>query len=255
MKTTLRFITMLALAAPAVAQANYTVGPQTVPSGARVSVTLSNDTTHKLGVSAPLYEVYDAEGGLVYVPTDPVKAVLMASGGHITFYWDLIDQAGEPVPTGEYTLQVKYDTFVPPTAFPVEVVRTGAGLVFEGTATTQVPAIPGYPRHFYLHSPEDGGQVYMLLASLTSTIGIATCGGPLPLDLDPVFSLSLVPDTVFQNSVGTLDASGRSYAPRFDLPSNPALIGLTVHSAYVVFDPGSGCQVRRISNLHTMTIH
>ena len=119
--------------------ANYTVGPSVVPRACSVSITLSNDNPFALGVIAPLFRVTDAQGQLVFQPYGPPFAITMLNHGWFTFYWDLTDLAGVRVPPGNYTLEVQYDTFVEPTAFPITVVPDGAGLVFEGTATTTKP--------------------------------------------------------------------------------------------------------------------
>ena len=94
----------------------------------------------------------------------------------------------------------------------------------------------------------------MLLASISNTAGTATCGGTVPLDITPLLLKSLEPNTVFQNSFGTLNGAGESTAPRFDLPAIPALVGISLESAFIVLDPAAPCIIRRISNAHSMTI-
>ena len=249
-------LALLALPATSFAQTvNITVGPSEVPLGSQVAITLSNDNPHKFGIMAPLYEVRDAQGAVVYVPSQPAGPKLLAQHGWSTFEWNLTDLDGQPVPPGDYTVVAQFETWSAPTPFPVRVIEQGAGLVYEGTATTKDLVIGSGQRRFRLHSPDDPGRPFLLLGALSSAVGTPTCGAPLPLDLDPLLSLSLTPGAVFQHSFGVLDAQGASSAPTFDLPDQPVLVGLHVDAAYLVLDPAEPCPVRRLSNVHSMTIH
>jgi hypothetical protein len=251
---TLGLILMGLLSTPSFAQLNTVVGPPSVPMGGDLSLTFSNDYPHKFGITTNLWSIKDASGVVVYTPTGAPKSVLMGPGGWVTTHWNLRDQAGAPVPIGAYTLEVQFDFGAPLDTIPFSVQAEGAGLVFEGSATTTPPFGGGQTRNFYLTSPSDPGLLYLLLASTSSTTGTLTCGGVVPLDLSPLLISSLIPDSVFQQSLGTLNGKGESLAPHFDLPPNPAFVGLTLEAAFIVLDVTSPCLVRRISNAHSMTI-
>ena len=246
---------LLFLGLPSYAQLHTVVGPPAVPLGGELSVTFANDNPGKFGVTTNLYRIRDSAGNLVYTPTGSTVSILMGPGGWYTFHWSLQDQGGSLVAPGAYMLEVQSDFGAPIQTFPFSVVSIGAGLVFEGTATIQGPFGGGPGRNFYLTSPSDPNLPYLLLASTSATVGTPTCGGVVPLDATPLLLLSLTPNVVFQNSLGTLNASGASYAPRFDLPANPALVGLTLEAAFVVLDPSAACVVRRVSNGHALLIH
>ena len=246
---------LLFFSVPSFAQLHTVVGPPSVPLGANLSVTFANDNPGKFGVTTNLWRILDGLGNVVYAPTGATVSILMGSGGWYTFYWDLLDSSGVPVVPGSYTLEVKSDFGAPIASYPFAVVATGAGLVFEGTATIQAPFGGGPGRHFYLASPSDPGLPYLLLASTTTSVGTPTCGGTLPLDATPLLTLSLTPGLIFQNSFGVLDSFGASLAPRFDLPSLPSLVGIGLEAAFVVLDPAAPCLVRRISNAHALLIH
>ena len=254
------FRPLLALAAlgllstSASAQLHTVVGPPVVPIGGDLSITFSNDYPGKFGVTSNLWRILDAAGNEVFAPGGAQFSLLMGSGGWFNFRWNLKDQGGGTVPPGHYRLEVQYDFFAPVDVFPFSVSNGGAGLVFEGRATTSPVFGGGTGRNFYLTSPADAGMTYMLLASISNTAGTATCGGTVPLDITPLLLKSLEPNTVFQNSFGTLNAKGESTAPRFDLPPIPALVGISLESAFLVLDPASPCIIRRISNAHSMTI-
>ncbi len=251
---TIGLILLGLFASPSAAQLNTVVGPPAVPMGGDLSITFSNDNPGKYGITTSLWVIKDSKGTLVYTPTDAPKSILMGPGGWVTFHWPLVYQKGNPVPEGSYTLEIQYDFGAPLDIIPFTVTPEGAGLVFEGSATTIPPFGGGTKRNFYLTSPADAGLPYLLLGSTSSTVGTLTCGGIVPLDLDQVLIASLIPNTVFQNSFGTLDGQGKSLAPRFDLPADPAFVGLNVEAAFVVLDVTSPCIVKRISNAHSMTI-
>ena len=123
----------------------------------------------------------------------------------------------------------------------------------EGTPTIG-QTFTGEARHFYLCAPTDGGHTYFLLASLTATTGIPSCGGTLPLDLDPLLNLTLGAGTIFQNPLGTLNTSGTTKAPTLPIPPDPTLVGFHLESAFVVLDFTQPCFLRRISESYPMTI-
>jgi hypothetical protein len=242
------------LTVPALADLNETVGPKDVPLGGKLSVSFSNDNPGKFGVTTSLWRILDANGAVVYIPTTSQTAILMGPGGVYSFTWNLKDQGGTLVAPGAYTLEYKVDTGAPVESFPFNVIAEGAGLVLQGTATTQ-PVFGGGPaRSFYLTSPSDAGLPYFLLVSTDATTPIPTCAGEFPLGISPLFNLSLTPGAVIQGSFGVLNGNGESTAPKMAIPNNPAYVGTEFSAAFVVLNPANPCLIERISNRHDMKV-
>ena len=242
--------------APALAHAQLrtVVGPERVPLGGQLSVTFSNDTNLFQGTSASWLVVRNANGQIVYSDTNFEISVTTGPYGSTTFYWNLVDGQGQPLPPGRYTAETKVD-FGAPSSFHDFRIGGAAGLVLEGTANINGP-FPGTPsqRNFYLQAPSAPGALYFLLAAATDTVGIATCAGTLPLDFDALLLQSLAPDGVFASSVGTLNGLGRSKAPTFPLPPVASLVGIQLEAAFIVLDPLQPCAITHISNAHSLEI-
>lgn len=230
-----------------------TVGPEICPPGCDVQITLSNDNPFVFGFSAPLFQVRDDQGQLVFDSNGPALSALVGPFGWFTYTWDQRDSNGDLVPPGDYTLFVQPDFGFTPVARPLTIGGTGAGVVLHGTGTTQ-ETFGGDTRDFFLCAPDDPGEIYALFASLASTTGIPTCGGTLPLDPDALFLLSLTPNAVFPASIGFLDGAGTSFAPQLDLPPNPNLVGIDIYAAFAVLNATEPCPVRRVSNAHKIEI-
>ena len=242
-------------ATPARAQLATTVGPDVVPQGAQLSVTLSNDLPNLNGCSISWLRVQNAAGQFVYNDTTFEISATFGPHGWISFYWNLTDDQGQPLPPGNYRAHVKSDFGSATTVHRFEIVASGAGLVFEGTPTIHPPFGGGGARNFLLQSPADGGLFYFLLAAQSSLVGVPTCNGTFPLDPDPLLLFTLTPNTVIASSFGQLDANGASSEPRFNLPEDPSLVGLQLETAFIVLDPADPvCIVRRISNVEKLTI-
>ena len=247
-------LSVCALAGPSNAQLNTTVGPNPVPQGGEVRVSFSNDNPGKWGVTTQLWRVRDANGTIIKAPTGPQASILMGPSGVYTFSWDLTDNAGQPVAPGSYTLDVKSDFGAPEQSYPLDVVAEGAGLVLQGTATTQ-PLFGGGPaRSFYLTSPSDAGMPYFVLASTDLVGTLPTCAGTFPMGLSPLLTKSLTPNYVIQSSFGFLGPDGATTAPNLPIPNSPAFVGMQFGAAAVVLDPVAPCLIRRISNAHAMTV-
>jgi len=247
-------LALAALAGAASAQISTTVGPVLVPQGAELSITIANDQPFVSGASISWLRVQNAAGQFVYSDTTFELAVTFGPHGWLTFRYDLTDDQGQPLPPGQYRAFVKADTGAATTVHRFEVVAEGAGLVFQGTPTIHPPFGGGPGRTFLLQSPADGGLLYFLLAAKTSLVGVPTCNGTFPLDADPLLFLALTPGALFSDSLGVLDAQGRSELPRFSLPEDPSLVGLTLEAAFLVLDPNAPCIVRRISNVVPLAI-
>ena len=83
---------------------------------------------------------------------------------------------------------------------------------------------------------------YALAMSLGNSPGVPLPGGrTLPLNMDPLFFLSLsVPQAVgLEGGTGQFDAQGRAHA-RWAIPNVREIGGLTFHFAFVSYDPSRG---------------
>ena len=241
----------LAFAVPAPAQQpfafNATVGPDPAPLGCLVHITVSNDRPGSGGLTGCPWEVFDANMQLVYEPTCVPNPVLIGPYGWISFTWDQRDLAGNPVPPGDYFVRVTFDPgFGEPAIVPLTVGGAELGHVLEGTATIS-ETITGEDRPFQLCSPLDPGAPFLLLASTSADVGIPTCGGTFPLDLDALLLATLVPNGILTGSFGNLSNAGTSSAPRLDLPPLPSIVGLSIHTAFATLEFAAPCVVRRIS--------
>jgi len=106
-----------------------------------------------------------------------------------------------------------------------------------------------------LQALTDGGKSYVLALSLTDIapfIGIDRRFVPLTPDALFYLTISNLAPTIFQNFVGTLDASGRAQA-KLAIPAVPALAGFPVHAAFITF-PGGPAGVSVISNPFTFQL-
>jgi len=91
------------------------------------------------------------------------------------------------------------------------------------------------------------GLGYLAATSFTST-GIPIGTRTIPLGFDPLLMVSLFsPAPIFLNYSGTLDATGKGTA-LINLPNLQALVGVTLHSAFVTLDAGAPQGVKDISN-------
>lgn len=251
----------LALASAPAAQGfvTGTVGPNPAPIGCDVQITFSNDSPFFGSTMADAFEVFDANMQPVFTPAGFPISIDMGPWGWFTAKWDQRDDSGQQVPPGTYIVRTDFDAG-PSTFHTIQIGGTEAGLVTRGSPSI-FETLGGQSREFFLCSPQDGGRPYLLLASFTADVGIPTCGGTFPLDPDPLLTLSLEPNAVFQGSLGMLQPDGttdptgkENTAPFFDLPEDPILVGQSLVAAFVVLDFRQPCIVRRISSTHPMTI-
>jgi hypothetical protein len=106
----------------------------------------------------------------------------------------------------------------------------------------RVQAAAGSPTDFRLDGgAASGGRMYVLAATASGTTpGILIPPIVVPLNLDPVFDLSLqlANSSVFVNTAGFLDAAGLARA-RFAPPPGvlAPVLGLDFHFAFVLLAP------------------
>lgn len=238
-----------ALASLASAQVATVVGPQVAPAGCPVAVSISNDTAADAYTKLCPFRVFDAATGAdVYAPFCAAIAVTIAPGDTFTTSWDQRDDFGNPVPPGAYVVEVQAGVGGSLDLHPITVGGADASV-----APLGVPKI-GTTRAWQLCAPLDGAQLYLMAASGSSSVGIPTCGGTFPLDVDPILEASLSDPTVFINTFGALDAVGMTSAPSVAIPANPAFAGLSVHFAMMVLDFGAPCPFRRFSAPMVVTL-
>ena len=125
----------------------------------------------------------------------------------------------------------------------LDVLLTGSGSPNPGGAIT-----------LSLFAPADGGLPYQVGSSLgTGPIPIGT--RQIGLSPDPLLALSvggLLPG-VFAAYSGKLDPGGRATA-KVNIPNDPLLKGIRIHSAFVTLDGGSPFGIKSISGTFTFTI-
>lgn len=88
---------------------------------------------------------------------------------------------------------------------------------------------------------DHAGRAFLILGSASGTTpGTSIAGLPLALNPDDYFGFTLIApnEPYFANSNGTLDGEGRAIAT-LDVPlgTDPALAGVTLHHAFVLYDP------------------
>ncbi|MEZ5977775.1 MAG: hypothetical protein R3F34_06110 [Planctomycetota bacterium] len=198
------------------------------PLGCPVPATVANDGTTVLGFTPCQPFVTDPNGTPLYIPFCTQVFILLAPGDVYTSYWNQNDGMGLQVPPGVYLVNgVPYDLG----AANCALRPLGAPYV-------------GATRHVELCAPGHGGEVYVLVASASTTTGIALgCGQVFPLDYDALMFQSLYNPAIFGNFVGTLDANGRTNAPAISVPAQPFLSGFTFQLGYITLDAQAPCGV------------
>jgi len=115
-------------------------------------------------------------------------------------------------------------------------------------------AAPGGTVDLDLLSASDAGRYYQVASSLgTGPIPIGSRSLHLSPDALMVITVNGYLPSVFVNYAGKLDSAGKAQA-HIKIPSNPALKGVRIHSAFVTFDPSAPFGVSQISSTATFTI-
>jgi hypothetical protein len=104
-----------------------------------------------------------------------------------------------------------------------------------------------------LSAPGDGNLNYVAAASLATTPVIPIDWRAVPLAPDAFFVMSLSLPAVFQNFIGTLNASGNATAS-VAIPNQPALVGVTFHVAFVTLGGPFPSGIKSISGPRAVTI-
>lgn len=113
---------------------------------------------------------------------------------------------------------------------------------------------PGGSRNLALYAGLDPGLPYQLGSSL-GTGPIALGGLTLGLGPDPILAASLagVWPGIFQGYRGVIGSNGLA-AATIRIPAAPALVGQTIHSAFVTLSPTPPAGVRSVSNTESFQI-
>ena len=196
------------LTLPAAAQISSTIGPQQAPAGCQIAVSISNDTDTETSLDQVCpYVVRTSSGKIVYdIPCPAFAPIPIPPGGTFKTFWDARDNFGQPVPAGAYSVTVQLPSGKEET-HKLEIGSTKSGLGRQGVNRI------GTKRNLYLCAPGDGGLLYLLAASLSTSPGIPSCAGKIPLAPDTLFKLSLLGSTGFGNFFGVLSKDGVSTAP------------------------------------------
>ncbi len=105
----------------------------------------------------------------------------------------------------------------------------------------QLPLVPGATQTFTLNAGTGlAGGAYLLVGSASGTSpGFVVGSVVLPLNVDFYFLVTLASPSFLQGSAGVLDGDGQASAS-LTLPGglSPTLVGITLHHAYGVLNPG-----------------
>ena len=235
----------LVLGAPLGAQlVTVQVGPNPSPLGTPVYASVTNNTDLVMGIGICPWRILDASGTEVFDATCLLGEALVSSLGTINYRWEQTDQLGNPVPAGNYFFEV----LTPGGAFvePFTVGGVEANLHLKGTPAIGTAGFGFGGRQIMLASPSDPGASAMALASFSTTPGIPTCGGLVPLAPDSLMAAT-ISGNVLTNHITTLDAQGVSEEPLLPLPDQASLVGVNFALGFVVFDLAQPCFVTRVS--------
>lgn len=106
----------------------------------------------------------------------------------------------------------------------------------------------GVPFSIGLSAPVDPGHTYAAAASLTALSGFPLGVRTFPLDLDNLLIATAnnwLPQ-IFSGFRGILDSQGRGMAS-ITVPRDPALVGVSIHVAYLTLDPKKPLGIRTVS--------
>ncbi|MBN2490910.1 MAG: hypothetical protein JXQ29_08680, partial [Planctomycetes bacterium] len=113
---------------------------------------------------------------------------------------------------------------------------------------------PGQLVNFTLSAAFDPGQRYQMGSSLgTGPIALGNLTLGLSGDSLLAASVSGALPGVFQSYAGLLDGNGQA-AAALAIPPAPALVGTTIHSAFVTVSPTAPGSLRSISNTESFQI-
>lgn len=137
-----------------------------------------------------------------------------------------------------------------------DLVYTTFQAMTPGVVPLSIMAVPkiGTTVPLSLNAPGDANKAYHLGASFGNS-GVVWGGRTIPLSDDALLAATVanVWPTVFQDYVGYLGSQGTA-AASLNVPNDALLIGLTIHHAFMVIDPGQPYNIGTISNGLAMTL-
>ena len=119
-----------------------------------------------------------------------------------------------------------------------------------GTLTAATPVV-GTAATIDIAAPQFPSATALLGVSTSAQIGIPVGATLIPLDPDQLFYIAYSLPNIFPAMSGTLDAAG-TFQSQFNIPSDPALIGLKFYVAGAVIGPGG--LLLATSGAHHLTI-
>jgi hypothetical protein len=241
---------LAALCAPAFCQVAVSVGPSPAPVGCAVAISVSNDSGSAIALPNPCpFRVRNESGGAVFTPAcDQMAITPVFAGSVFTAMWHQVDDSGNQVPAGMYLVDVLFPGGTSTTSLMIDAA-TQAGIGQVG------PTRIGTTRSLWLCAPGSIGLPYLMAASGPAPSGgIRTCAGVVPLEIDPLFEMSLGANPFFSNFSGILQEKPTESAPSITVPNEPALIGVKFVIAFVVIDSNAPCVIRTISAPHLIFI-
>jgi hypothetical protein len=237
----------LFLAAALQGQVSLSVAPSPVPVGCQVAINIANDTSTPVILSSPCpFQIRNPAGIIIFNPTCLQVPWTVNPGAVHVMWWSQVDNGSAPVPPGTYSIEVLLPGGMSTVTVQIDATLP-AGIGLRGVARI------GTTRNLQLCSPLDSLKPYVIGASL-GLGAIPTCNGPVPLQADWLFSLSLGPNPYFASFSGTLFQNGSTLLPSVTMPFDPTLVGASFVVAFVVIDLSGPCIIGRISAPHVIIV-
>ncbi len=250
---------LVIIARPSEGQFQVVVGPSVVPFASPVWIAIMNEGPTTLGYASgcTIAQIRSASGQVVHQPIYCAPVVITIPPG--TVYVDAWSQFGNygaaqgptQVPPGTYTMDVLNPTGTGVTSRTFTIGGSAAALMPLGVLR------PGYTLPVAMNAPSDAGWPYLIAAAAGAT-GIPTCGGTIPLALDPLLLTTIAPGNgLLTQGSGTLGSTfypQLANLPTVTIPNVPQLTGATFALAFVALDPAGPCLIRRISAAALVTV-
>ena len=178
---------------------------------------------------------------MIFAPTCGPGSFLLSPLGTIDFAWDQLDQNGQQVPPGDYIFDVSTGGGF--FAIDFEVGGLESNIFLQGTAAIgTAPFGFNGGRDIAISSPSNPGEVYGVFVSGSLGVGPTFCGFTLPI-LPDALAMAALQSSLINNSVGFLDGNGETVQAALPIPNTPALVGIELHLAAMIFDLTSSCAV------------
>ncbi len=197
-----------------------------------------------IGPSEPVWGTYDAKKILGALNLAPGTFTLEVIGTGAGPYEIVFATAGDldvdmPLISGTTTVGQR----------DIYTLNVGAAPSIQLLAAAQIGAtVP-----VLLSAATEGGATYIQGAALGTQPGIPVGARTVPLNLDPVLLYSLSAQPTFVGFAGALDPTGHAQTA-VHVPPDPAIIGFTVHTAFLTLRAGAPSGIGVISQAIPITI-